>query len=70
MLSSEVEFIRERAKKESFNVFHHANTVIIVSGKNGNSSSVDLASATQNILLSEKTKDRRVYKNIGDSRGI
>jgi len=33
MLSSEVEFIRERSKKESFNVFHHTNTVIIVSGK-------------------------------------
>lgn len=56
MLNSNDENLKKFATREDFNVFHHAPTVIIVSGKENNQSAqVDCAAATQNILLAAKS---------------
>ncbi|MEZ0536622.1 nitroreductase family protein [Caldicellulosiruptoraceae bacterium PP1] len=56
MLNSNDENLQKRASQEDFNVFHGANTLIIVAGmESRGSSQVDCAAATQNILLTAKS---------------
>lgn len=56
MLSSGDEFLESRARRENFHVFHHAKTVILVSGKEDHPSApVDCAAATENMLLAAKS---------------
>lgn len=54
--TSDHRYARKVASKEGYHVFHHAPTVILVSGDKDNSyTAVDCAAATQNMLLAAES---------------